>query len=258
MIDLFDLWNDFKALVNTFQGGNYPPASVFTPAVNDISIELWNRWTREAEKSQEARDNLFWALKSKNLIVENSNTYYGIATPPPDYGRFAAAKILIADDTTIPSKEVDNGKVLKKKELVDYKTDEELTEDYYNTLSENNVENIDTQRWSACLKHLTKMPTFENPKLTQIDTYFKVAPRTVSVLVLDYYIAPTPAVFAYTVATPNVQTGDGDFIIYDKNNSVPLQWSPTVKNEFLMALGEKFGLYTRDQFLTQAMMAKNK
>jgi hypothetical protein len=259
LIDLFYLYNAFKALVNTFQGGNYPPTSVFTPTVNDISKHLWNKYTNEAEKSQEARDNLAWALRTKNIIVQASNTFYGIALPPQDYGRFAAAKVLLANSNdTLPSLEVDGGKCYKGGTLVDLRSPKQIADDYYDNVVEATVENIDTQRWGACLQHVIKKPTFEAPKMTQVNGQFKVAPRNVSVLVLYYYVKPTDATFVYKAAPPNVQTGDGDYLIYDAVNSVPLQWSENVAPEFLMELGERFGLYTRDQFLTQAMMAKNK
>ena len=125
-------------------------------------------------------------------------------------------------------------------------------QDYLDTVMESEVEMISNQRWSAVLKHLTKYPTYENPKITQINNGFKVAPREVGVVVLNYYKKPKEATFIYTNSTANLQTGAGGQIIYDKKNSQPLEWTPTVKNEFLINLGIRFGIYTREQFMFAA------
>src|SRR5688500_13174275 len=109
MIDLFDLYESFQSYVNTFQGGWFRPQTDFTKRVNDISKELWVKWTREAEKSTEAKDNLLPFLKSKNLIVSGSGPYGKLPTPK-DYGRFSAARIIVDGEKTYPDKEVEQGK----------------------------------------------------------------------------------------------------------------------------------------------------
>lgn len=251
MIDLFDLYNSFKSVANVYQGGWWRIQTDFTQAANDISNELWEKWTREAEKSQEAKDNLFPFLVSKNLIVNNKGTY-GTFQPPKDYGRFASARIIVLKDNCVPCQEVDNGKCSNG----DFKSDTEITEDYYDGIKQFDVDMIDDQKWGAVNAHLKKCPTLEKPKMRQIDNGFQVAPRKVSVVVLDYYTRPKVATFVYTKTPGNVQTGAGDEIQYDKNNSQPLQWPSTIVNEFLIRLGERFGLFTRDVFMTQVNMQK--
>jgi len=248
MIDLYDLYNSFKSYVNTFQGGWFRPQTDFQQASNDISNELWEKWTRQAEKSQEVLDNIAPFFKSKNILVKPKNTYYGTFTQPPDYGRYATSRIIVHRSTCLPCENVDNGDC---SELVKMEQ-QAITEKYYESISERTIEKIDSQRWGAVCEHLTKFPTLDNPKLTQIDNGFKVAPRTVSVVVLDYYIRPENAVFDYTIAPGDIQTGAGDQIIYNKNGSKSLQWPTTVVNEFLVRLGERYGMFTRDQFMTQA------
>ncbi len=243
----YDLWLDFKAWVNTQQGGFMPPQSVFIRVANIASIKLWEKWTKEAEKSQEIKDNLFPFLKSKNIITQKSNSYYSIAPPPNDYARYASCKILVVDENkTVPSKEVNNGKCLKDNKLVTFKSDEDLAKDYYDSVREQEVEMIDNQRWSAALKHLTKKPSFNKPKITQIDGTFKVAPKDVGVLVLNYYIEPIDAIFAYKTVAGNLQTGSGGAIQYDANNSRNFQWNITVKNELLEMVKDVYIGFTRD------------
>lgn len=250
MIDAFDLYKSFQSAVNTFQGGWYRPNTDFIVKCNDISVELWVDWTSKAEKSQEVKDNLRPFFKSKNIIVKTKSNQYGFLTPPEDangkYGRFASARILVdGQNETAPDKSVDNG------QCDGLKSDEERTDEYWNSLSENNVVLVDNQKWAACLKHLTKKPTLDNPKMVQIDGGFNVAPRQVSVIVFDYYVEPEKATFLYTISPGNIQTGAGDQIIYDAKNSTPLQWPDSVRNEFIVRLGEAYNVFTRQEFWAQ-------
>lgn len=244
MIDPFELYQSFKSYVNTDQNGWFRPQTDFQRACNDISKELWVKWTNEAEKSQEAKDNLQPFLQSKNMIVSNSSVY-GTFKPPKEYGRFATARIIVAGDYCVPCKEVDEGKCSNG----DFKTPEELKDNYYDSIEQFNVDMIDTNKLGAMNEHLTKKPTLRKPKMRQIDGGFQVAPRKVSVIVLDYYVEPKLMKFAYTISPGNVQTGAGDQLIYDKDNSKPLEWTPTVINEFLERLKIWYSRFVRDQVL---------
>lgn len=245
-IGTYDLYLSFLTAVNTFQGGWYRPQSDFQQKVNDISLALWVKWTNEAEKSQEARDNLIFFLKSKNVIAKQAKANYAIVTPPADYARFATMSIITVDEKTYPSLEVEQGKC----EGLEW-DQEQINEEYYASITQNDVQLIDKMRWESCLNHPTKGPTLEEPKAVQINEEFRVAPRQVSVVVLSYYINPTPAVFAYTLAPGDRQTGAGAQIIFNKTGSKDLPWPLTVKNEFIIRLGEAYGLFTRDQFVSR-------
>jgi len=252
-IDPFELWNDFRSWVNTQQGGFMPPQNIFMRVANVASLELWKEWTAIAEKSQEIKDNLFPFLVSKNIITTQSNSFYSIAVPPKNYGRFATAKILLTkENKCIPDQQVDGGKCQQGNLTnIKFKSDTELTEEYYNNTVEAEVQMVDNQKWSAMLQHLTKYPTFEKPKCTQINNVIKVAPRQVSVIVLDYYVEPIDAVFAYTPTPGNPQTGSGGSINYDAVNSVPFQWTKTVKSDLLEMIKKIYIQYTRDPLFAQ-------
>lgn len=244
MIDIYALYLSFVSYVNTFQGGWFRPASDFTRACNDISMQLWNEWTAKPD-SKEVRDNLIYFLKSKNIMVDSAKGAFGTFMPPTDYGRFASARYLTNGKSVVPSPEVEEGK------CEGFETDEQLAEDYYDNIQEIGIESIENMKWGAVTKHLTKKPSLSAPKITQINGGFKVAPREISVVVLDYYVKPVDAIFGYTVTPGNPQTGAGDQIIYDVNRSKKLMWPETMRNEFLIALGSRFSSYTRDQFLAQ-------
>lgn len=240
MIDVYSLFLDFESDNNTSQNGFVRPNSDFLRIVNDISIKLWNKRTAKAEKSQEEKDKLFPFMVSKNIAVKSEGGYYGIALKPKDYGRFASARLIVHKDITLPSKDVDKGK------CEGFETQEEITDKYYDNIKEVPVVHIDNQRWGAYVEHLTKGPTLEKPGITQVNDYFRIAPRKVSVVVIDYYKEPTPATFVYTLSEGNPQTGQGDQIIYDKAKSVPLQWPEQMRKEFLEELKSWYIQYTRD------------
>src|SRR5574338_359651 len=137
-INMFSLWKSFMTAVNTAQGGFYRPQTDFQQKVNDISREMWVEWTNETEKSQEARDNLIYFLKSENIKVSQANANYGTFSPPKDYGRLASIRIVVTPDSkTVPDKNVNNGK------CDGIESQEEINEKYYSELSEVAVQRID-------------------------------------------------------------------------------------------------------------------
>jgi hypothetical protein len=255
-IDPFDLYQSFQSYVNTYVGGWYRPNTDFIVAGNDISNDIWEKLTKQAEKSQENIDDLFPFLTSKNCIVEPQNSYYGTFLQPDDYGRFASARIIVVGDTCVPCADLEKkdqpGDGAGSCDVLVLESQDEVTQAYYAKMCERTIDKIENQRWGAVCAHKTKRPTFDNPKMTQVKSVFRVAPREVSVVVLDYYVRPTPATFVYTQAPGNVQTGAGDQIIYNKAGSKPFQWPSTMVNEFLIRLGERYGFFTRDQFMSQS------
>ena len=240
-IDPYDLYLRFCSLVNTFQGGFFRPQTDFERAANDAYMDIWKDLTARAEKTQEITDNLVAFTKTEKIICSAKDNYYGIAKYPTDYARFSDASILVKGDVTVdpPAYDADDNDKI------------EAREKYLDDVKEYFVEKVDNSRWAACLQHLTKGPTLENAKMTQGDGGFKVAPRKISVIVLTYYTEPEYVKFAYTVAPGNVETGAGDLIVYNKNASGVFKFPSTMINDFLWRLGETYGIFTKDQFLTQ-------
>lgn len=253
MFTTYSLYNSFASLVNTAQGSWFRPQTDFEVQANDVSTEVWDMLTKKAEKSQQEKDYLRPFLKTKNVIVNSQNNFYGILTPPKGYERYSAARIIVHKDQTLPDRSIDDGKC----ENGVYSM-EEIKEEYYNNITQHQIDLIEDKKWAACLEHLTKKPTLKKPKMVQVDNVFNVAPRQVSVVVLDYYIKPTYATFKYTISTGNEQTGAGDDIIFDANASVPFEWPPTVVPEFLWRLAQRYGFFIDKQsifnFATQQRM----
>lgn len=264
MIDPYDLYQDLCSEANTFQGGFIPPETVFIRYVNLINYELWEMGCRESEKSQEWRDNMTPFLISKNIITNPATSYYTTANLPTDYGRlFKASMITVNTDTsiiTIPNSTIDKGNCYKDEYNQEVAAPKQSINDYLNSIKEVDITEIDLQRWDACLNHVfdDKRPSMSKPKMVQVNGGFNVAPRGVSVVVLYYFRLPKQATFAYTTTTANLNTGAGGQIVYDAKNSQKLEWGVNLKNEFVGRLLEKFGIVTRDQFIEQYSLHRNK
>lgn len=255
-IDMFDLWQKFCADNNTFQGGFFRPERDFEADVNSISLEAFKDFTGQDEKTQQIDDYLAPFANTVNIIVTPQSGNWGLAKYPdatkyPPYGAWKAARSLqhkeqcLCEEGASLFKDgvcVDNEQEYQKLERV---------ERYKAGIVEATVTKVNSSQWGACLEHETKCPTFEDPKLTQYKDGYKVAPRTVSVIVLDYYQKPKAAKFAYTIAPGNPQTGAGDYLIYDLANSIPLEWPETMIPYFLDKLQQKYAKFTGNTALFQ-------
>jgi hypothetical protein len=251
MIDAFDLWNSFQSTVNTFQGGWFRPQTDFIQKCNDLSKQFWNKYRKESEKSQDARDKMLPFIKTKNFIVK-SKGIYGFFKPDSDYGGFSGARIRIHEEKCFPDPKAEKGDPENKSAFL---TDDELSEEYYDSVKEFDADLIDGIKWGSVNRHKTKGATFEKPKMRQVDGGFEVLPRKVTVIVLDYYRQPKTATFLYTPSPGDEQTGAGDDIVYS-DTSQSLEWPFNMRDEFLIGLGEAYGVFTREQFLTQYNMQK--
>lgn len=248
-IDANDLYNNFISTVNTFQGGWYPPASTFINVANDVSYEMWDAKTEDAENNEKNQDDLYVFLRTKNCIVSNSNQHYGLFDDPSDYGQYSSASIALYQGKTVGYTDFECVESSSKK--IDEQQRYELVEKYLDGIVEHDVKKIANSKWSNCLSSLTKPPTLSKPKITKTSKGFKVAPRNVSVIILNYYKEPTRATYVYTNVPGNPQTGAGDQIVYNKNASIPFEWNVNLINEFLWRLGERFGCFTRDEFIAK-------
>lgn len=255
-IDMFDLWGKFCSDNNVFQGGMFRPERDFEKDVNSISLDAFVEFTKQDEKTQQIDDYLAPFANTVNIIVTPQSGNWGLAKYPDapkyaPYGAWKAARSLQHKGECLCEEGSD---IYKDGECIKNETELQKLQriDRYKAgIFEATITKVESSHWGACLEHETKCPTFENPKLTQYKAGYKVAPRTVSVIVLDYYEKPKAAKFAYTIAPGNVQTGAGDYLIYDQGNSVPLEWPESMVPYFLDKLQKKYAKFTLNSTLFQ-------
>lgn len=257
-IDIFNLWGKFCSDNNVFQGGMFRPERDFEKDVNSISLEAFAAFTAQDEKDQQIEDWLYPFANTVNIITTPLSGNEVLAKYPKDnagnliYGAYKSARSLQHKDHCVCDEESDvyqDGKCASAADTAIQK--QKRLEAYKDGIVEVTINKVGSSHWGACLTHETKCPTFENPKLTQFKDGFKVAPRQVSVIVLDYYRNPVPAKFAYAIAPGNTQTGAGDYLIYDQANSRPLEWPESMIPYFLDKLQKKYAKFTGNTNLFQ-------
>lgn len=244
LIDIFKIYQALSSEVNVQQGGQIRPVEDFERWYNAVSLELFREKVAIATLNQQNDDDLSPFRVSVNIVVQQiAGQRFGRIAYPADYEAFSDLRMLRSKDenkcgcdTTLPI--IDgSGKCLK---VIDEDYAAMAAKYAATNLIETTVNKVDNSRWGSCLEHATKGPTFDKPKATQYKDGISIAPAGLSVVVLDYYRTPRSAVFAYTI-------GAGDIIIYDAANSIQLEWSAGLTNEFLTRLRKKYGVHVGDE-----------
>lgn len=254
-VDIFDLWQKIMSIVNVQQGGQIRPQTDFQNWLNAINKELFHEKCAKFGLNQQNADELAPFLKSVNVVVtQQPGRPYDLVQFPADYTYFANMKIIRQKDEFICGCQeqlpiIDGDGNCKQFVDPDYAA---LAAKYAgNNMVEKIVYLIDNQRWERALTHYTKGPSFDAPMVTQFDGGFKIAPKGISIVVLDYFRLPVDALFAYTV-------GDGDTVVYDAGASTQLEWTNAIQNEFLVRLEKYYGLAVQDQTILQVAMEDKK
>lgn len=250
MISLFDLLKTLQANVNPHQAGHIRPQQNFERWCNEINQELFEELARQWEKNNVISDKLSPFLRSVNVtLVPQPGKSYDIFLLPVDYRYFSSARILL---TSSAGEGTETGGKCCGCSTVDGATGSYIDEDEVamqkldagSTDLEAPARKVDNMRWGAALQHRMKKPTPQRPLITAFDGGFKVAPRGLGILVLDFLRPPVDAKFAYTL-------GPDDQIIYDVANSIPLEWNGNAIPDFISRLEAKYGMYVRDEFSYQ-------
>lgn len=247
VINNYQTWLQLLQKVNVQQNGQIPP-SVFNGWYNETSLDLFKKFAASYEINQQMADLLSPFIKEVNVtIVAQSGQAWGLAPYPSDYEYYVNAAIIrqLAENTCFSNK---NLPIIDSTGKARPYTDPEFAQMAANFAGANAIERqivlIDAQRWSSCLDHYTKGPTWDNPKMTQFKNGFKVGPKGITVIILKYLSTPIPSVFNGTIS-------DQDIFIYNSATSVQLQWSVQVLPWFLAMLVIKYGLYIDDSTIVQ-------
>jgi hypothetical protein len=253
MIASFDLLKALEANVNPSQGGHIRPQENFVRWCNEINHEIFEELARQFEKSGNISDKLRPFLRSVSVsLVPNPGQPYDTFVVPTDYRYFASARFLFAPNSTdgVPCPECCkmDGATGNLTPYVDPDEVELARINAGSDYTEVRVRKVDNQRWGSAMSHQLKKPSASRPVITAYDGGFKVAPRSLGILVLDYLRKPNDCTFLYTV-------GPDDQIIYDPT-SQPLEWDTNVLPEFLARLESRYGVYVREDFTYQAAQLK--
>lgn len=246
-INNFQTWQNLMTLVNVQQGGQIPP-TVFNNWYNEVSAWYFKNLAQEYATTQVLSDFLKPFTRFVNVIVaQQVGANFGIATYPADYEFFLNASVLYPKDenTCFFSDKypiIDTGGKFRQYDDPDIA---QLRIAYAGAnVMESQLNKVDIDKWPSCLNHITKGPTLQQPKMTQFDGGFKVAPKFVQSIVLYYLKTPVKSVFSYTIGT-------GDIAIYNAGGSTQLEWSEQVMPIFLAELQKKYAAYTRDMDMYQ-------
>lgn len=246
-----------KQLLNTtnkWRSGHLPPSRQ-NDFLQQASIELFNEKVLSASKSNKLDDDLAPFLKSKNINVSTpAGLNYGLLLRPSDYNKFWSIRAFFSGNSedNLVSCGCPSSEPVPCDAVENLPVDEVPVVDMP-ILKEVNVTKVDGSQWSAVLMHRSKMPTLDNPYCTQYDAGFKVAPRNITVVTMDYYRLPTEAIFGYVLLS-------GNYYQYDPSTSVNIEWPATVLDELLDRTVRIFSNYLRDpemrKFAIEQMMTR--
>jgi hypothetical protein len=254
MIDLFDLYERFRARVNTHQGGHASPQRVFLGWVKDINIELFNEYYKAYEKNKDISDKLSPFYQTFNVVVTSlQGQMYDLIKRPAGYSRIGSIRIYRIGDMcagykgnkTIDCNGVETTEcptLLDQDELFQLQASQDAKR------KEIEVDRLDSARWGALSKRISKGPTIDAPKFTLYDQGFKIAPKRLGVVIVDFFRLPVEPTFAYTIINPGQED---EAIQYNQAQSVKLEWDPTLIPEFLSRLEVLYGAYIRNPLLMQ-------
>lgn len=247
-INIFDIYQKIMAEVNVQQGGQIRPQVDFENWYNSTSSEIFHEMIAQIELNQQVDDQLSVFLQSANMVVTPMQGLpYDMIALPADYECFANMKI-IRQKGTSDCFFKDGIQIIDGNGKCKPYSDPDFNAMKANFAGSNLITSVvtkvDTQRWDSCLGHATKGPTYDAPKVMQVQGGFYIAPKGIQAVILEYYKTPRRAVFGYTIGT-------GDTVIYQSGSSVQLEWSNILENEFLTRLKKKYGIYVQDQFIYQ-------
>lgn len=237
MINIFTLYERFLGRVNTHQGGHARPVRNFENWVNDISMELFEAYYKVFEKSNHISDNLTPFLRSANVLVKpQPGAFYDLVLKPKDYERWGTMRVIRRGESVCgldgcatlncEGNYIDADEAAFERARIDADTKEWP------------IDKIDNARWAALAARRTKKATENSPKCTQFDGGFKLAPKGLPVVVMDFFRLPVTAKFNYTIINAG---GEDETIQYVATGSVHLDWPQSAMPEFLTRLELAYG-----------------
>ena len=237
MISVCQIYNDFKGENNTWQQGHFRPQS-FEFSLHMAQMEVFNKLRMEWEKSQVVSDNLRPFFKSVQISIKDYPKG-GMIEYPADYSMYSSLRYFSRSRSGGAGVNVACIEVLDKGSICRPLREEEKTAALsMDELYEHPIDKIDNQRWGAASQHQFIPLDINNPGCTQYNEGFKVLPKKIGVVVLDYLAIPERPKFNYHKDAKHN-------ILCDK--CTDLLWGEEVLPEIMSRLKTRYGSYTSNQ-----------
>lgn len=246
-INNYKTWIALLQLVNVQQNGQIPP-SVFNTWYNEVNDWYFNFLANRYQLNQIITDYLDPFVKRVNVVgAPQPGQNFALFPKPADFEFFLNASVLRQSEerTCFFNKDLPvimgNGKA---KQYEDPDIAAMKVQFAGAGIEEKIINMVDTMRWPSCLNHVTKGPTWNDPKMTQYSSGYLVSPVTIPNIVLTYLKTPAASVFNYTISAQDIAQ-------YVDAASTQLDWSEQVTPVFLAKLVTKYGLYINDEGITK-------
>lgn len=242
MISICQLYSDFKGRENTWQGGHARPAS-FEAWVHEVQIEMLNELVMALGNNQVITDNLRPFLRSVQLPLSISVSG-GIINYPKDYRRFSSVRFF-SKNINGPGCLCSDIKILGDDGECRELTEEEKAEALNSSeLCERGIDMIENQFWGSICDDKIAGPSLSIPVATQLQKGFKVLPKSIGIVVLDYVAIPARPKLNYTEDVRH------NFTCLPTSSK--LDWGEEMLPEIFARLKKRYSAFTRnDQGYTQ-------
>lgn len=224
-IDIYQLFQDLTSNLNVKQAGHLRVRD-FNNWVNQISLALFKEKFVAWERDQAIVDDMSRPfLESKSFVTQKTLINHALLPYPSDYAFFSSARIFKSEGA-----------------VVQCPTETEPGVDALANVCETNAVIVSNDRWGSICDHKLLYPTLDRVFITEYEGGFKVAPKEIGFITLDYLRYPKKSKLVFL--DPLAQT-------LDTVNTINLEWNQTVTNEFLARLKIFYAGFVREPFLEQ-------
>lgn len=233
MIDIFELYNEVKGRVNSYQTGHLKPSD-FKDWVHASQLEVYMENVEAFQRTQVISDYITPFLKTEKIKVENvQGQFYDLVKRPEGYGNYATARLIKVNE----SDKNENCEPI-------------LDEDEKNLAKLNAGKNlygvpvdlVDNDRFDSIFKHPRKKATVDKPKMTLYSEGFKLVPKgEFQFIEIDFFTIPIKPTFNFTILNSGSET---EYFQYNPSQTSKIEFNENVKPILIPKIIQKFATFT--------------
>jgi len=236
MINICELYNDFKGQNNTWSKGHFRAKS-FVFSVHQSSLEIFNELRKEWQKTNVISDALRPYFKNVQVSLKEFSLG-GMIEYPKDYANFSSLNFftkngdlagVICKDIPMLDKEKKCGRDLREEE-------KEKAQNL-DTLIENPISKIVNNQWGSYCQHKFAGPSLDNPGCTEYKGGFKVLPVEIGIVVLNYLSIPQRPVLKAKF------DDDHNLLCSDLVENGSLLWGEEILPDLMSRIKSKYAAY---------------